>query len=225
MIRSEDDTDDDVPISELMHEKSKRAYYFLDARKIQTKFWMNCISAETGGPMPVSTTKPCWWCRTTFTTRPIGCPLLYSVATGIEKERFEKHLTLNNWSNRLRTDEEGEGREGLDHRHQNDFFEVEGVFCSFCCCKSYVLDQRSNPKYKESLALLGQLFQFYHGVAPDFPRAPSWKLLKEFGGHLTVKEFRATFGKIEYTETTNACRPYMFCSAQYVAGRRFRKTN
>src|SRR5271154_5279820 len=72
-----DTESDDIPISDLLHERSKRALYFLDTRKIQHKFWGIMIDVTENGPLPVTTSKPCWWCHHNFYTMPIGCPLRY----------------------------------------------------------------------------------------------------------------------------------------------------
>jgi hypothetical protein len=175
-----EDEEKDIPVSELLHEKSKRSMYFLDTRKMKTKFWCNLIDITQNGPLPQHTKNPCWWCRNTFKTQPIGCPLKYN----------EK-------------DEEA------------GFFNTEGFFCSFSCCKAYILDQKSSPKYKESLTLLSLLFFKLYNCKPDFPTAPSWKLLKEHGGHLTINEFRSSLGKLVYRETVNT-RTHMYCSSQCI---------
>ena len=197
----------DISVNDLMHEKSKRAYYFLDTRKIQNKFWNIMIDTTMNGSLPSTTTKPCWWCRHSFQTKPIGCPLRYNVnkQNGIEKERFdEKFISAD-----LPID-------------TNDFFETEGIFCSFPCCKAYILNQRNSSKYKESATLLTLLFYIFYNKVADFDPAPSWKLLKDYGGHLTIQEFRSTFGKLAYDETVNIRRPFMFCSSQYIAERKIK---
>lgn len=207
-IPGDDDVADrDIPITELLHEKSKRGFYFLDTRKTPNKFWGIMIDITANGPLPAAIKAPCWWCRHTFQTRPIGCPLRYNAhrITGVEKERFDEKAVAANIDSTT-----------------NDFFETEGCFCSFPCCKAFILDQRGSVKYKESAALLTLLFFKLFGVAPDFPCAPSWKILKEYGGHLSILEFRATFGKIEYLETVNTRRPYMYCSSQYISEKKIK---
>lgn len=204
---TDDELERDIPITELLHEKSKRGFYFLDTRKSPNKFWGIMIDITANGPLPGSTKAPCWWCRHSFQTRPIGCPLKYNGHrnSGVEKERFDEKAVAAN----------------IDCS-TNDFFETEGCFCSFPCCKAYILDQRSSVKYKESAALLTLLFFKLFGVISDFPCAPTWKILKEYGGHLTITEFRATFGKIEYLETVNTRRPYMYCSSQYISEKKIK---
>jgi hypothetical protein len=189
-------------VSELMHEKSKKAIYFLDSHKKQVKHWVNMIDYTTNGALPQYTTKPCWWCRHTFQTRPIGCPLRYHEhkTSGVDKERFEEKLKSAN----LPTD-------------TNDFFETEGIFCSFPCTKAYILSMKHIAKYKESSTSLTLLYSILFGKVINIPRAPSWKILKDYMGHLTIQEFRATFGQLVYDETVNIRRPYMFSSSRYIS--------
>ena len=225
--------DSDIPVTKLLFEKSKRAYYFLDARKVQNKFWGIMIDVTSNGPLSNTIQKPCWWCRHKFNTVPIGCPIKYNSqkTSGIEKERIEEKF-----------------KEAGFPTSTNDFFETEGCFCSFPCCKSFILDQRGSVKYKESLTLLSLLFSTLFSTEKkpvgifsvenkklrikncpersleetDFPAAPSWRLLKEYGGHLTIEEFRATFGKLEYELTVNTRRPYMYSSSQYVSEKKIK---
>jgi hypothetical protein len=201
------DEEADIPITDLLHEKSKKAYYFLDTRKIQNKYWGNMLDITMNGALPSSTNKPCWWCRCPFKTRPIGCPLVYHShkKEGIDKERLEEKFKNANIA--------------LD---KNDFFETEGCFCSFPCCKAFILNQRNSTKYKEAAALLSLLFYTLYKRKDELPAAPSWKTLKDYGGHLTIQEFRASFGKLEYEETVNNRRPYMFCSSQYISEKRLK---
>lgn len=205
--------ENDIPVAEIIHEKSKRAYYFLDHRKIQNKLWGNMIDFTTNGPLPTSTNKPCWWCSGTFKNLPLGCPLRYNPnkTSGIEKERYEAKLKQTTIKNHT----------------TNDFFETEGIFCSFPCCKAYIIDQGSNPRYKDSLTLLSLMFSIFHEIPDDsedadFDAAPSWKLLKDYGGHLTYQEFRSSFGKLKYDVTVNTQRPYLYSSSQYIAEKKIK---
>src|SRR5208282_3960299 len=122
----------------------KRALYFLDTRKIQHKFWGIMIDVTENGPLPVTTSKPCWWCHHNFYTMPIGCPLRYhcnaSVSTNTSgalitgptlfQKRFEEKLISANY----------------DITGGSDFFETEGYFCSFPCCKAYITYQKNSIK-------------------------------------------------------------------------------
>jgi hypothetical protein len=192
----------DIPVSELLYEKSKRAYYFLDTHKTQNKYWCNMIDVLNNGPLPSSTSKPCWWCRHSFGTRPIGCPTHYYPCTtaGVDTARVKEKL-----------EDAGLPIDTLD------FFETDGMFCSFPCVKAFILDNGNKAKYKNSAGLLTLLFKLVHGMYMPIPRAGPWTTLKVYGGHLTIVEFRAAFGKLAYEETNGSRRPYMFASARYIS--------
>jgi len=206
--------DEDIGITDLLHEKSKkskRSLMFLDPHKSTVKLWGNMIDVAQGGALPRYTTKPCWWCRSTFNSHPIGCPIRYNPekSSGSERDRILKRFREAN----------------LPLDCGTDFFETEGVFCTFPCVKAYILDQLSrtkSPKYKRALTLLTLLYLKLMGQITIIPTAGTWKVLTEWGGHLTPKEFRATTGLLEYIETVNSRRPYMYSTSTYVQEKRVR---
>lgn len=206
--------DEDIGITNLLHEKSKkskRSLMFLDPHKSTVKLWGNMIDMAQGGALPRYTTKPCWWCRSTFNSHPIGCPTRYNPekSPGPERDRILKRFREAN----------------LPLDCGTDFFETEGVFCTFPCVKAYILDQLSrtkSPKYKRALTLLTLLYSKLMGQITIIPTAGTWKVLTEWGGHLTPQEFRAATGLLEYIETVNSRRPYMYSTSTYVQEKRIR---
>ena len=82
-----------------------------------------------------------------------------------------------------------------------EVFEVEGIFCSLPCVKAFVLEQNGNCKYKESLTLLS-LLSVKLGMGPCVSSSPSWKLLKEYGGHLSIDEYRRP-SQVVYSQSVN----------------------
>ena len=179
---------------------SKNVIYFIDPHKNVTKYLINMVDVHDYGSLPIYTSKPCWWCRHSFTTCPIGLPIEYypHEPSSHKKISREAALTKANLS--------------LD---MNDFFITDGLFCSFPCCKAFTKDCRGEIKYRESLTLLLLLYsKLTNRTVFTIPEAPHWKLLKAYGGHLTIEEFRQTFGKLEYVQTPNIKRPYMYtCSS------------
>lgn len=206
-------TERDISINELMHEKtrkSKKAIYFLDSNKNQIKYWISMFDVYQKGILPQYTNIDCWWCRLPFDTHPIGCPLKYHYHKndGIEKERFEAKLTELNMK--------------ID---SNEFFETEGNFCSFPCVKSYIrsmLAQTKSSKYKEAFSLLTILYLKLKGEIIKIPFAPSWKTCIKNMGHLTNEQYRETFDRLIYEDTVNTCRPFMFSSSSYVKEKRLK---
>ena len=200
IIPLEDAEEEIYSLPELQHEKSDRCYYYLDSHKKKVKTWPNMIDVTLQGPLPATSSKPCWYCRHSFTTMPLGIPLRYCRPNSItEKHRIEEKFKLCNYST-----------ESLD------FFETEGLFCSFPCMKAYICDSRETVRYKDSPSLISMMHLMLFGVVVDLPRANPWKTLKDYQGHLTIEEYRETPGRLKYTETVNFRRPLLFCSSRYL---------
>ena len=88
-----------------------------------------------------------------------------------------------------------------EHDKKKDIFYVSGIFCSFSCAKSYIID-----KYKwtssEPLMLLDYMARNVFNSRVDH-QAPPKQRLKIFGGDLTIEEFRSGI----YSNDTVLCRP------------------
>lgn len=89
---------------------------------------------------------------------------------------------------------------------QNDYYETFGAFCSFNCCKAFILENMNNPRFEFSEMLLSRIYSVLLGRScetqeerPILP-APSWMLLQEYGGTLTIDKFRDSFFHIEYKD-------------------------
>lgn len=164
--------------------RKRSSMAFVDPTTSATvKLWATMVPRHPTPSVPISTKLNCWWCRAPFSTSPIGCPLRYVPSS----EPYRKLIG----STDLKT----------------DYFETEGIFCSFPCVKAFILDSRS-PRFGNSLALLSLLHLRMFGVRETIPTAPSWKLGIGYGGHLTPEEFRSSFGeKFEFVPTPNLRRP------------------
>ena len=156
---------------------------------------------KINGILPPITDKHCWWCRHRFDNSPIGLPInYYCNSNSLYGDKIKNYFEKKNIM--IETD---------------DFFEVEGIFCSFPCCKAYILDQPFNDNYKNSISLLYLLYYKLYEMYPDnnFYVAPSWKLLENYGGHLSIDEFRESIGNKDFNLTINIKRPYMFITGIY----------
>jgi len=130
---------------------------------------------------------------------PIGIPLKYKDREEDEKvrKRMEEYLRKANLPTKA------------------EYFETEGIFCSFPCAKAYIIDEVKKGKklkYSSSITLLSLLYQKLTGEPTvQIPSAPSWKLTSTYGGHLSPEEFRETFGKLSFVEMCSVGRPLMLC--------------
>ena len=114
----------------------------------------------------------CWWCRHSIpeNVHLIGCPIKY------QRAAFPSSGTLGG----------------------NEHFETEGFFCSFNCVLAYNNEvSQHNIRYRESGGLLYKKLFGCYPYQMNIKPAPSWKILKSYGGDMTIQEYRNTFQKIE----------------------------
>ena len=65
--------------------------------------------------------------------------------------------------------------------------------------KIRVKDNRKNPLYASSVTLLHSMYSKIFGtVSPEIAPAPHWRLLYNYGGSLSIEEFRKSFETVEY---------------------------
>lgn len=180
--------------TEILQDKSDRHMYFYDSKKMRKKMWIHMIDLTKGGPLPVYTDIPCMWCRESFITCPIGAPIKY-----ISKNSREMRIIKQKCKNL-----------NIDIDKNFDFFETDGIFCSFPCVKSYIRENISHPRFKNAYNNLTLLHYKLFNSLQKIPFAPSYKILKKWGGHLTIEQYRSSFGKFIYEDTYNIVSPIMF---------------
>ena len=184
-------------ITSLLNEESNRYVTFLDPHQSTVKMWITMIDFVQEGPLPLHTNMPCWWCRDTFVTCPIGAPIYYhsNKTTGSRLDIIINNLKKCN----LPSD-------------TVDFFETEGIFCSFPCVKAYISEElkKGNIFYKDSPTLFTLLYLKLYKKVIVIDKAASWKIIDKWGGHLPIDHYRGTYCKLHYTTTCNAKRPYMY---------------
>ncbi len=188
--------------------KKGKPIIFFDQGKYLVKLWATMDQYTKSGPLPLSTTKPCWYCRVKINGQPLGCPLKYvsQEKDVLELEMFKIFLKENNFEF---TDQEISILE---------YFESEGMFCDLSCIKTYILEQISltkHPKYSKALTLLSLLQQKLFGTNDDIKLANSWKMLQDWGGHFSASEFRSMKGKRTLQPTINLKRPLMYSSSTF----------
>lgn len=161
----------------------------------------------------------CFWCRHSFDTKPIGCPIKY-IPNQIEK-KYYSHISRDTYtikenitnkkaeyiSEKISTAEIPVNTDKnivTDNNTQillkkGGYYETDGIFCSFNCCQAWIDDNKHCRLYDLSCFLLKKLYNEIMNVKSSIiDPAPSWRLLENYGGHLTILKFREGFNKIEY---------------------------
>ncbi len=73
-----------------------------------------------------------------------------------------------------------------------DTFYCTGNFCSWECVKAYNIDLNDNFVWKRE-SLIDLMYQNTYGVFKNINPAPSWLILEDFGGYLSIDAFRENF--------------------------------
>jgi hypothetical protein len=143
----------------------------------------------------------CYWDRNSFSNQPIGCPVRY--IPNKASLLYKSHI--NTESHVIRSDINTNRLSELDKTDividKNDYYETDGIFCSFNCCQAFIEDNYHNPIYKYSKALL---LDIYNTIFSDnniriISSAPHWRLLQEYGGHFSILKYRDSFNAKSYT--------------------------
>lgn len=181
-------------LEEIVPDKTEFFPFILDKYKSQCITMIDCISKEQ-----IKDGLHCFWCKHSFSTHPIGCPLKY-VPNKIKKT-FSSNITKEVYD--LQQNISKTFIMDNDDIVKCDYYETEGCFCSFNCCLSWIYDQKgifnpnikmNNLKYSHSEMLLYKMyFDTFQTIPKEITRAPSWKLLQEYGGFLSIDEFRNSF--------------------------------
>jgi hypothetical protein len=92
----------------------------------------------------------------------------------------------------------------LKYNKTNNEFICEGIFCSFNCIMAHLHScDHQSIKYRDCGQLVTLLYREVVGKicwTEKLIPAPSWKNLKEYGGKLTIEQFRETFNKLQIME-------------------------
>lgn len=181
---------------------------FLDDQKKEMKCVATMIEWMTKNKLPVNTDLHCFWCRHSFSSCPIGCPITYvnpmvekSYTSQITKDRYYMRENVT----RAKMDEmEDASSSSIEIRtFPNNYFLTDGVFCSFNCVLAFIQSKYYDSFYANSYNLLHCMYEQFIGKKMTMHKilpAPDWRLLKVYGGPLSIEEFRRSFNHIEYRE-------------------------
>lgn len=148
----------------------------------------------------------CFWCRNAIppTVVAIGCPINYVPSQVVKTYYSEISKDTYTIKESITPSRKKKIEESNDSRlviHEKDYYLTDGIFCSFNCCMAYISENREKSMYSMSEMLLLKMYNnIYPDKVPCIQEAPHWRLLKQCGGHLNIKQFRESFSKIEYQE-------------------------
>lgn len=204
---SEQHSDNITKLSELsLGSDDNNIISFLDDNKDKVDN-ITMIDYLTMENLPERVDLKCFWCRNNFDWMPLGCPLKYN-SSQLEKTYYSD-ITKDNYT--IKENISCNKRDLLQNKIQNgkntikiferEYYETDGIFCSFNCCLAFIIENKHNSLYKHSKNLLKKIYFDVFGALPvNLLPSPSWRLLKEYGGNQTITEFRKKLNKVEYNQ-------------------------
>jgi hypothetical protein len=131
----------------------------------------------------------CFWDRNPISkhVNPIGCPIKF-IPT-IETKSYYSEISKDMYTIKEQTSSKKE-----------QCYLVDGVFCSFNCCMAYIQSQKKQSMYELSEMLLLKIYKDMFDDLTVISPAPHWRKLIEYGGNLTIDQFRSSFNKVEYRD-------------------------
>uniref|UniRef100_A0A6C0KED2 Uncharacterized protein n=1 Tax=viral metagenome TaxID=1070528 RepID=A0A6C0KED2_9ZZZZ len=196
------DSSKTTKIADLFISDVETSVSFLDENKKNYKCNVSMSDWNREKMLPEKTDIKCFWCKHSFSTKPIGCPITFCNSM-IEKS-YVSHITKDKYfmkenigSKKLEMTKELSDIE--IHPIKKDYYLTDGCFCSFNCTLAFIKDNNHNLFYKDSQSLLHSLYYQLIGkkVGKLLP-SPHWRLLKDFGGNMSIQEYRQSFNVIDY---------------------------
>lgn len=178
----------------------KNAISFFDESMLRHSYNIS-IPTDTNKSTPYF----CFWDRNKIPPNiiPIGCPISYRSPSVVKT--YYSHISKDVYS--IKTNCTNSVVETVENKKDDKFttnitseYMVDGVFCSFNCCLAFINDNKKNPLYNLSTTLLLKICKECNPnkkITKIIP-AGSWRLLQEYGGYLTISEFRKSFDTVEY---------------------------
>ncbi len=141
----------------------------------------------------------CYWCRYPFDTRGIGCPVRHVSSQAVKTYYSEISRDIRTIKENITNKRKGIIKDPRVSVENADYYETDGVFCSFNCCQAWINDNKHDRTYDQSHSLLIRMYcEMFDVPSVSIDPAPHWRLRRESGGHHTPLTFREGFGKVEY---------------------------
>lgn len=171
----------------------------LDESNRPANYHVTMINSANKVEVPSKTSIHCFWCRHPFSNIPIGCPIRFVPAQ--VQNTYVSEITRDEYSIKTIVPDDllENNIKQTTVQAELSYYETDGIFCSFACCLSFIDDNRRDSMYSESKSLLLKMYMDMFGSFPEnIPKAHHWRMLREYGGSLSIESFRNLFGKVEY---------------------------
>lgn len=182
---------------------------FLDESKRLRKCSISMIDFKSNRKIDEKTRYKCYWDKNSIpeNLQPIGCPIKYipsRVIKSYPSEITKETYTISEPITEKRRKEIERRKDKRMTTETKGYYETDGIFCSFNCCMAFIdaPENKQNPIYQYSKSLLLKMYNDlnHNEKIQEIMNAPHWRTLTDFGGHLTIEQFRDSFNKIQYQD-------------------------
>ena len=194
-------------ISDVIDKNEEKPVSFIDEKN--DKCLITMLDVINKEQFPSQTDILCFWCKHSFTTKPLGCPIKF-INNRIEKAYVsqitkDKYFMKENVTLQKLSDITGKKIYNTSHTEiktiEKEHYITDGIFCSFNCIIAFIVDHAHDSLYNESKMLTYTMYKQLIGKdVAKIKSAPHWRLLKAFGGQFSIEKFRETFNIFEYEE-------------------------
>ena len=186
-------------LSDLAITHVPETYSFLDDAKKLHKCNISMIDFKSNNEFHTQSPYHCFWDRHLIPSHlhPIGCPIKY-IHSQASKSYFSE-ISKDNYTIKENITSSKKVDSNIVNIIDKNYYITDGIFCSFNCCMSFLLDNKTSSFYHLSEMLL---YKLYNDIFSHYPvvieSAPHWRNLVEYGGNLTIEMFRNNFNNVEY---------------------------
>ena len=205
-----DNTTNITELSEMKSNTNINSISFLDETKRIYQCSVSMIDFTTGKDTEFLIYS-CYWCRLPFDTKSIGCPITYisnkaskKYYSEVSKDNYTIKENITNMKKNILDTKQSFvfiplNNSSVINVNERAFYSCDGNFCSFNCAKAFIKDNKHNSLYEHSEFLLSKLyFDMFGEKNVVINPAPHWRLLVDYGGNLTINQFRDNFSKTQY---------------------------
>ena len=201
-INHNDQPTNTTKLTELNIDHTMDIISFLDESKRLYQCNISMIDFSSGKDVESFRYK-CFWCKNNFNTMSIGCPIKYISSNAIKSyysEVSKDNYIIKENITRIKRQKYDDNPDTNIQLEKKEFYLTDGIFCSFNCCKAFIKDNKHNTLYNKSDTLLSKLYTDITRVKNSviINPAPHWRLLSEYGGNMTINQFRENFNKADY---------------------------
>lgn len=182
---------EDLGFTEIQHHTE---YPLFETKETNTLVFGHLNDYIKNRSLPTRTDICCMYCSEQFTTPPLGIPTNYIPSYYVARfnqENKEEQTIVCKHDIHSKVELKRLQEKGVEIVIR-DYFEVDGNFCSFPCMIAYYKMYRDRLEYKDSQGLIKRLHQKLYGTPIVWRCAPDIRLLKKFGGHMSIEEFRSS---------------------------------